>query len=324
MDLPLSLLDRSRTRAGSSDAQALRNTVERARAAEEAGYSRFWVAEHHGVPGIASGAPPLLMQAVAQATRRIRVGSGGIMLPNHRPIVVAEQLAVLTALHGARFDLGVGRSLGFTRPVREALGALSARPEEFLADIRSLRDHLEGSAAVTIRPAGVPAPPIHVLGTGAGLLFAAELGLPAVVGGPALRGGPDPFERYRRDFHPSERFPEPPLIASADSLVADSQAEADQLALPEAWSMAEARSAGAFPPLVPPGRIPEEPAPRQRRTVEDTLEGTIAGTEDRVLTELTELLERTGADEVMSTASTFDLDALRASDRRLAAAVRSA
>lgn len=120
MNIPLSLLDRSRTRQGTPDASALMQTVDRARNAETAGYHRFWVAEHHGVPGIASGVPPLMIQAIAQATTSIRVGSGGVMLPNHRPILVAEQFAMLTAFFGPRIDLGVGRSLGFTKAVREA------------------------------------------------------------------------------------------------------------------------------------------------------------------------------------------------------------
>ena len=116
----LSLLDRSRTRVGEPDAAALSHTVERAQRAEELGYHRFWVAEHHAVPGIASGSPPVLIAAVAARTERIRVGSGGVMLPNHQPLVVAEQFAMLEALYPGRIDLGVGRSLGFTHQVADS------------------------------------------------------------------------------------------------------------------------------------------------------------------------------------------------------------
>src|SRR5690625_3012015 len=140
MDLPLSLLDRSRTRAGEDHAAALHATVSRARRAEELGYHRFWVAEHHAVPGIASGSPPVLIAAVAARTSRIRVGSGGVMLPHHRPIVVAEQFAMLEALHPGRIDLGLGRSLGFTAPVREALGVTRYPPERFEREIGELID----------------------------------------------------------------------------------------------------------------------------------------------------------------------------------------
>ena len=116
-----SLLDRSRTRVGLPDAEALEATIARAVHAEQVGYHRFWVAEHHAVPGIASGAPAVLLAAVGARTTRIRIGSGGVMLPLHQPLVVAEQFLVLDALHPGRVDLGLGRSLGFTPPVRRAL-----------------------------------------------------------------------------------------------------------------------------------------------------------------------------------------------------------
>src|SRR5699024_9748973 len=116
----LSLLDRSRTRHGLPQAAALPQSVDRAIWAEQAGYHRFWVAEHHAVPGIASGGPAVLLAAVGARTDASRLGSGGVMLPNHRPLVVAEQFLMLEALHPGRVDLGVGRSLGFTEPVRRA------------------------------------------------------------------------------------------------------------------------------------------------------------------------------------------------------------
>lgn len=326
MPLPLSLLDRTRTRTGHPDASSLTRTVDRAVHAETAGYHRFWVAEHHGVPGIGSGVPALMVQAVASATSGIRVGSGGVMLPNHRPFVVAEQFAMLVALHGDRIDLGVGRSLGFTRPVREALGAgrEEAQPEVFQADIRALRDFLTGDGPVTIRPAGLTAPPVFVLGTGSGLATAAELGLPVVVGGPALRAGRETFDAYRESFRPSGQGDEPYVVASLDVLVADSAREARELALPEAWAMAVSRRDGAFPPLMPTADVPSQMSEREQRAVDQVLGGSIYGTEDEVMTRLTALVDETGADEVMSTGSTYDTDALLESDRRLAAAWHSA
>ena len=178
LPVPISLLDRSRTRAGEPAARALRDTVERARRAEELGFGRIWVAEHHAVPGIASGSPPLLMAAIAARTERIRVGSGGVMLPNHRPIVVAEQAKMLAALHPGRVDLGVGRSLGFTAPVRDALGVHDYGPDDFAGDVTALVDLLADAGPVTAMPKGVPAPPLFVLATGSGLAVAARLGLP--------------------------------------------------------------------------------------------------------------------------------------------------
>src|SRR5699024_1690526 len=125
----LSLLDRSRTRTDLPEESALKHTVERAVQAEQAGYQRYWVAEHHAVPGIASGSPAVLLAAIGARTSRIRLGSGGVMLPNHRPLVVAEQFSMLEGLYPGRIDLGLGRSLGFTEPVRRALGRLEASPE---------------------------------------------------------------------------------------------------------------------------------------------------------------------------------------------------
>lgn len=324
MDIPISLLDRTRTRAGTTDAAALTQTIDRASNAEAAGYHRIWVAEHHGVPGIASGVPALMVQAIAHATERIRIGSGGVMLPNHRPIVVAQQFAMLTALHGPRIDLGVGRSLGFTKAVRQALGAETARPEDFKKDIRELRDYLHGEAAITIRPAGIEPPPLFVLGTGTGLAYAAELGLPAVVGGPALWAEPDTFQAYRDDFRPSAQQAEPYLMISADLLIADTADEARTLVLPEAWAMAASRTQGEFPPLIAPEHMPANPTRKQTEFIEQHLAGSIHGSEDEVITRLAALVQHTGADEVMTTASTFDTQALYASDARLADAWRRA
>ena len=184
-DVKLSLLDRSRTRADASDAEALEATITRAVHAEGAGYERFWVAEHHAVPGIASGAPTVLLAAVGARTSRIRIGSGGVMLPLHQPFVVAEQARVLDALHPGRVDLGLGRSLGFTAPVRQALRRDHDAPDTFEDDLLELRGFLEDTAGVTVRPATSRVVPMHLLATGRGLAVAARLGLPLVLGGTA-------------------------------------------------------------------------------------------------------------------------------------------
>lgn len=319
MRTALSLLDRSRTRAGEPDAAALRQTIRRAEAAEAAGYHRFWVAEHHGVPGTASGAPALLIGAIADRTNRIRVGSGGVMLPNHQPIVVAEQFAVLAALHPGRIDVGVGRSLGFTAPIRAALRTEHAAVDDFAADVAELQAYLHGTAAVTIRPQVPRPPPIFVLGTARGLELAARLGLPAVAGGPLLWRGAEPFDRYRAAFRPSPDHPEPYLAISLDILVADTEAEAADLLLPEAWSMAISRETGEFPPLCSIEEIRRQPmTERRRRAMAESARTAISGTEDQVAERIEDLITTTGADEVMSSASTFDTAALDESDARLA------
>lgn len=317
LSVPVSLLDRSRTRVGEPAGAALHHTVERAQRAEQLGMGRFWVAEHHAVPGIASGSPPLLMAQIAARTSRIRVGSGGVMLPNHSPIVVAEQARMLEALHPGRIDLGVGRSLGFTAPVRRALGVERYDPERFAEDLTALVAYLEDAAPVTAMPRDVPAPPVLVLANRAGLLVAARLGLPVVVGGPVLRGDLAPLEDYRREFRPREGGPGPRVIISLDVMIAATAEQARDLLLPEAWAMVESRTTGAFPPLRPDP--PERLTPRQESVVQQQLQMAVHGTADQVLTELDELVARTGASEVLASTSTYDRDALAEADAALAA-----
>ncbi|MEU7818836.1 MsnO8 family LLM class oxidoreductase [Pseudonocardia sp. NPDC049154] len=308
-DVRLSLLDRSRTRAGEPDSAALWHTIRRAKRAEELGYHRFWVAEHHAVPGIGSGAPTVLMAAVAAATERIRVGSGGVMLPNHQPLVVAEQIGVLAALHPGRVDLGVGRSLGFTAPVRRALRTDGT--DTFREDLDELRAYLDGTAPVTVRPRLDAPVPLFVLATGKGLAVAGDLGLPVVVGGPVLDDTPAGGEALAdyRDRAGDRAY----LVVSLDVLVGD-----PDLALPEAWALAAARTTGEFPPLEPPD--PTRPlSGRQRATVDAALRRTIVGDEETVAARLDALVARTGADELLVSSSTFDRSALAESDARLAA-----
>ncbi|WP_226379268.1 MsnO8 family LLM class oxidoreductase [Pseudonocardia sp. KRD291] len=301
------MLDRSRTRSGEPDSAALHHTLERARRAERLGYHRFWVAEHHAVPGIASGSPPVLMAAVAGATERVRVGSGGIMLPNHQPLVVAEQLAMLSALYPGRIDAGIGRTPGFTEPVRRALRSGGADDARFGADLDELRGYLDGTAAVTVRPRIDRSVPLYLLATGAGLAVAGDRGLPVVVGGPVLD------DRAALQDYRNRAGPDAHLVVSADVLIGD-----PDLALSEAWALAAARTTGEFPPLEPPDphrRMTE----RQRRDLDRALSRTIAGDEDTVAERLDALVERTGADELLVTSSTWDVDALAESDARLAA-----
>jgi luciferase family oxidoreductase group 1 len=320
----LSLLDRSRTRVGEPDAAALSHTVERAQRAEELGYHRFWVAEHHAVPGIASGSPPVLIAAVAARTERIRVGSGGVMLPNHQPLVVAEQFAMLEALYAGRIDLGVGRSLGFTPPVRRALRRESA-PDTFATDLAELRAYLDGSAPVTVRPRLARPVPVFVLATGRGVAVAGDAGLPVVLGGPALddEGIGERLTDYRARVRAAGA--QPYVVVSRDVLVADSVAAARELSLPEAWALAAARTTGQFPALEPVDA--DRPlSARQRSVVEEAVDRTVHGDEATVAEALDGLLARTGADELLVSTSTFDRSALRESDARLArmfAAVRT-
>ena len=314
----LSLLDRSRTRAGRPEAEGLTGSVERAVRAERAGYERFWVAEHHAVPGIASGSPAVLLAAIGAATSTIRIGSGGVMLPNHQPLVVAEQFAMLQALNPGRVDLGIGRSLGFTAPVREALRQVDA--DTYEDDLRELLALLTGTGAVTAHPVVDPVVPVSLLATGRGTQVAAQLGLPVVIGGPVLWS--DDIGRvlaeYRRDFRPSDHAREPHVTVSLDVTVAADDVAARDLALPEVWAMARSRQTGEFPPLESVGAILAQPWNDQlRRRVEKGLDQAVAGSPTTVRAALDELEARTGADELMASTSTHDRDALLESDRLL-------
>lgn len=287
--------------------------------AERAGYERFWVAEHHAVPGIASGAPAVLLAAIGARTSRIRIGSGGVMLPLHQPLVVAEQFLVLDALYPGRVDLGIGRSVGFTPPVRRALRRELEATETFEDDLAELRGYLEATAEVTARPAARRAVPIHLLATGRGIEVAARLGLPVVVGGPVLDSAelPAALSRYRRDFRP-HRGSAPRVTISLDVTVADDDTTARELALPEAWAMAMSRRTGEFPPLQSVVAIRDVPWPAQvQRRVEAALDRAVAGSPATVRRHLERLVERTGADELLASTSTYDRDALLASDRML-------
>ncbi|MFI6034825.1 LLM class flavin-dependent oxidoreductase [Streptomyces sp. NPDC051315] len=320
-----SVLDRSRTREGHTGAEALRDTVRLAREAERLGYHRFWVSEHHGVPGVAGSAPTVLAAAVAGATRTIRVGTGGVMLPNHRPLVVAEQFGVLESLFPGRIDMGLGRSVGFTDGVRRALGRGKDDAGDFAGQLQELLGWFRGTSptGVHARPAeGLTVPPF-VLAMGEGARIAAEAGLPMVIGDlrdrERMRRG---IDLYRARFRPSPWAAEPYVVVSGTVAVAATPEEARRLLIPEAWSMAYSRTHGTFPPLPPAERVEAlTMTAREREFYESGLTGHIAGTEEQVADELEELLKETNAAEILVTTSTHDRPALLDSYRRLAAIV---
>ncbi|MFD7058901.1 LLM class flavin-dependent oxidoreductase [Streptomyces sp. NPDC059906] len=317
-----SVLDRSRIRAGRSAGEALRDTVDLAREAERLGYHRFWVAEHHGVPGVAGSAPTVLAAAVAGATSRLRVGTGGVMLPNHRPLVVAEQFGVLESLFPGRIDMGLGRSVGFTDGVRRALGREKDDAEDFDAQLAELLGWFRGTSptGVHARPAeGLTVPPF-VLAMGEGAAVAARAGLPMVIGDlrdrDRMRRG---IDRYRAAFRPSQWGAEPYVVVSGTVAVAATPEAARRLLVPEAWSMAEARTRGSFPPLPTAEEVEARTmTAKERDLYEGGLGGHITGTEEQVAEELETLVKETGAQEVLVTTSTYDRAALLDSYRRLA------
>lgn len=320
----VSILDRSRTREGHPAPEALRDTVELARAADALGYDRFWVSEHHSVPGVAGSAPTVLAAAVAAATRRIRVGTGGVMLPNHQPLVVAEQFGVLEALFPGRIDMGLGRSVGFTGGIRRALGRDTADADRFEEQLAELLGWIDGTQRahpeVHARPAeGLRIPPF-VLATGEGAGIAARAGLPVVVGDLRARAKvAEAVRRYRAEFRPSPWAARPYVVVAGTVAVAETEEAARRILLPEAWALARSRTRGSFPPLRPAEEVAAlEMTPKERELYEGGLAGHVAGTESQVAAALAGVAEATGADELLVTTSTYDRTALLDSFTRLA------
>lgn len=300
-----SLLDRANTVEGSTDPESVRAVVDRAEHAEKLGYHRFLVAEHHAVPGIAGSAPGILAAAVGQATDTIRIGTAGIMVPDHAPIVVAEQAAVLESLFPGRVDIGLGSSPGFTPAVRRALrqpeDAGEARAD-FAADLGEVVAYLRGQAPVTLRPAVDNPPPLFLLtgGSPRSLETARQLGLGVILGGPR------------------PAYVEGSVI-SCQIAVAESREEARALVLPEVWAQVLSRSTGRFMALRPAAALDEaELTAQQRQRIARGLEATIYGTPDDVTAAVTALAERTGAAEILVTGGSPDPDGQARSDGLLA------
>ncbi|GAA0522442.1 methylene-tetrahydromethanopterin reductase [Saccharopolyspora subtropica] len=324
MTARLSVLDRSHLSQGRSPQQALRDTVRFAQEVEALGYHRFWVAEHHGVPGVAGSAPTVLAAAVAAATSRIRVGTGGVMLPNHQPLVVAEQFGVLGSLFPGRIDVGLGRSVGFTSGIRRALGRDKDAADGFGDQLAELLGYLVGRPEAhpgvhAVAAEGVPLP-VFVLATGSGADLAAEFGLPLVIA--AVRGDERmarTIDAYRAGFRPSAWADEPYVIVAKSVAVADTAERARRLLVPEAWALAQSRTRGEFPPLEPPEQVlAREMSDRERAEFERALQGHVYGTPHEVALALKALHDRTGADELLVTTTAHDPRDRLASYRALA------
>lgn len=328
-NLQLSILDRANTRHGGgidaaeADAHALRAVLDRAVHAEELGYRRILVAEHHGVPGIAGSTPTLLATAVAAETSRIRVGTAGIMLPAHQPLVAAEQILTLAALFPGRIDAGIGRSVGFTSAVREALRQDAAAADRFPADLAEMIGFLRGTGKITARPQVAAAPPVYVLANSRSIQAAAEAGLGVIVGGPKLfdrsTDRHEGLEKYRRHFRPSALLDAPHAIIATNMAVADTKEEARRLLVPEAWSLALSRSSGSFDPLHPAQELNfDQLTEKERGRVERNISGGIYGTPAEVESQVHELLDFTGASEIVVTGGMWDQVGQARSDELLA------
>ena len=313
--VPLSVLDLAIVGAHRTSADALQETAALARRVEELGYTRFWVAEHHNMPSVASTTPPVLIAHVAAVTERIRVGSGGVMLPNHPPLVVAEQFAMLEALHPGRIDLGIGRAPG-TDPrtaaaLRRSADALGA--EDFprhLIDLMGLLGDVRAADGLWTRFAATPvattAPEVVLLGSsGYSAQLAGILGLPFAFAHHFDTGGTlQAVELYRNSFEPSAVLAAPYMIVTANVLAAETADEAEQLSSSGRLMMLGIRS-GRFEPLQPTDSALADPRLPSARAMHSNR---IAGDVANVVERLESLVRESGADELMVSTVTYAVE----------------
>ena len=310
--VPFSVLDLSNIIQGGTVADALHRSRELARHAEQLGYRRFWLAEHHNMPGIASAATSLVIAHVAAGTSTIRVGSGGIMLPNHSPLVIAEQFGTLAALHPGRIDLGLGRAPGTDQPTTRALrrGGVNAA-DTFPQDVQELQSYFHpavpGQVVQAVPGAGLDVP-IWILGSSLfGAQLAAALGLPF---GFASHFAPDHLEQalaiYRHDFQPSATLATPYAMAAIGVIAADTDAAAQRLAtsLQQSFVLLRRGTPGPLPP--PVDTMDGLWAPHEQAGVEHAFSEAVVGSPDTVQRGLEAFLRRTRVDELMVTAAIHD------------------
>ena len=312
--IPLSVLDLVPIREGGTAGEALAAAARLAQVAEAAGYKRFWVAEHHAMEGIAGGATSVVLAHIGNATATIRIGSGGIMLPNHNPFVIAEQFGTLDALFPGRIDLGLGRAPGADMRIAQALRRDLARVSEFFPqDVMELRALFTGEPELGIRatPGYGARPELWMLGSSLfGAQVAAALSLPFAF---ASHFAPDHLDAalhlYRERFVPSPALEHPHVMAAMIVLAADSDAEATLLASSMDQSFVALRSGhpGKLQPPLPGYR--ETLPPSTLAMLEHTRQASAVGSPATVRAGIARFAERTGADEIIVAGATFDPEA---------------
>ena len=325
--LPLSILDLAPVAEGTSTPDALRQTLELARLGDELGYTRLWYAEHHGMPTIASSSPEVLIASSAAATKRIRVGSGGVMLPNHVPLRVVETYRTLAGLHPGRIDLGIGRAGGSDGRTLSALRSTDGSYfSHELAELLAFEggnfppDHPFGQVRVV--PDGVPLPPIFLLGSsGASAQAAGELGVGYAFAAHFSATPPKPaFDAYRAAFRPSDAFPAAHAILALSALVAPTEEEARFLSGSQALSWALFAS-GQARKLVPPEEAASHHySERERAIIAQQSPLWILGDTETVAADIRHRAESSGADEVIVATTIWDYALRRRSFALLAEA----
>ena len=320
---PLSVLDLVPVQQGSNPGEALRNSLALAQHAEKLGFTRYWVAEHHNMTGIASAATSVVIGFLAQGTTSIRVGSGGIMLPNHSPLVIAEQFGTLAALYPGRIDCGLGRAPGTDQTTTRALRRDPRVAENFPDDVQELQALFgpvrPGQAVQAVPGAGLEVP-LWILGSSTyGAQLAAALGLPYAF---ASHFAPDALtqamELYRHLFKPSEQLQKPYAMAGVNVVVADTDAEARRLFTSHQQSFANLRRGRPGPQQPPIDDIDAYWSPAEKAMAENMLACSIVGSPDTVRHGLERFAAYSGADELMVVSAIFDAAARRKSYSLLA------
>jgi len=322
--IPLSILDLSPVPEGSEAGQALRNSIDLAGHGESLGYRRYWMAEHHNMPGIASAATAVALAHVAVATSSIRIGAGGIMLPNHAPLMIAEQFGTLAALHPGRIDLGLGRAPGSDQIAARAMRRnLTADVDQFPADVVELMNYFrpaEPGQILRAVPGAGEDVAVWILGSSTfGAQLAAHLGLPyAFASHFAPEQMRDAVAIYRERFRPSEQLAAPYVMLGVNIFAADSDAEARLLfsSLQQAFLNLRRGRPGKLPP--PVGNLEARLDRYGRAMLADALSCSVVGGPATVRDGLRAFVASTGADELMVTAQIFDHDARKRSFEILA------
>lgn len=324
--IPISILDLSPICEGSDAAQSFKNSLALAQTGERLGFQRYWLAEHHGMPGIASAATAVLLAYIGAGTSTIRIGSGGVMLPNHSPLVIAEQFGTLEALYPGRIDLGLGRAPGTDQRTAMALRRDSiASAERFPQDVMELIDLLSAEPqqrnirAVPGRGSQVP---VWILGSSTfGAQLAAHLGLPyAFASHFAPQELMSAVRIYRETFQPSKQLSKPYVTLGFNVFAAD--AEQDARIIASSWQQAFVNLRSGRPGKLPPP-VPdylEHTGSNERALLDSVLSCAAVGTESMVREQIERFIERTGADELMIASSVFNPGARLKSYEILAAA----
>ena len=321
--IPYSVLDLAPVCEGSTPAQAFANTLDLARNAEDFGYHRYWLAEHHNMPGIASAATAVLIGHVAGGTKTIRVGSGGVMLPNHAPLQVAEQFGTLASLYPDRIDLGLGRAPGTDQPTARALRRYFDSADQFPADVTELLRYFApvqpGQLVQAVPGAGI-AVPVWLLGSSLfSATLAAQMGLPFAF---ASHFAPDAMDQalavYHRDFRASRHLQQPYAILALNVIAADTDEQARRLFTTAQQSFVNLRR--GRPGLIPPpiDDIEDFWQPHEKLGVQNALACSVVGSPQTVRAGIDAFIDRHRPDEIMIAANIYD-HAARVKSYRIAA-----